>query len=190
MTFNVYYTERAQPTSSLVKRAWYDSNSQRLALELHGSVYEYTGVPEWVYQSLVLAVSPGRYYGDKIKPNYGPGSRLGPVSDLREIASTGRFATVPAVRADAGYAPVFDLDAKRVQTGVTPQLSLTKDVDTKPVGKVEYDHTVYFVLEDGSDERAHTFKATSLDDAVEKMFDLADLLDQDIEVKGVLVRFE
>lgn len=196
MTFNVYYTDRAQPDSSFINRVWYDAKSSRLALELHGDVYEYNNVPPFVYRELVEAESAGTYYRTKVRSQYGPGSNLGSTLGMREmkvdvdLTKTFRDPGHPNLRllldsdgplkfADGG---TFAKDG----TVTLPHLSLVQDT----TDMVEYDHTVYFTVAQSDDEKTHTLKAASMDAALDAMFDLADKLDQDIEVKGVLVRFE
>lgn len=194
MTFNVYYSDRAQPDSSFINRAWYDDDSRVLSLELSGSIYKYEQVPSHVYHDLVDAYSPGTYYRQNIQGGGYSGRRLGPVTDLREIE----------VGKDGNYKVQDKTDPVQVFTNgnVTVKSDGALSVARVPLsvpaqksdGPVEFDYTLHFVVladdgEEGS-ERSHTLKASNLDEAIEQMFGLADLLDQDIVLKGASVRFD
>ena len=55
----------------------YDAGSETLEVEFHsGSVYQYYGVPEHIYEQLVGASSKGQYLNAYIKDHY-PYSRIG-----------------------------------------------------------------------------------------------------------------
>lgn len=217
MTFTVYYTDRAQPDSEFIERAWYNENTKVLTLELHGVVYAYESVRPWQYQNLVNASSPGTYYRQNIKGNHEHrGQRLGPVSDLIQVSVAGlaqsvktpdevRFGNGGVIRRD-GYAhfPLFKADENVISAqDVVPNVV----VDATKVAKYSlatndaavkapdtYDYTLQFVLVDNnveqSQERSHTLKAASLDDAITEMINLADLLGQEIILKGASVRFD
>lgn len=189
MTFNVYYTERAQPNSSFVDRAWYDDTRSRLSLELHGQVYEYDSVHYATYDSLIHAASPGSYYREHIK-GVNHGRYLGPVANMVEVktshdvpepVSVGAF-NPNSVRFHNGYQPLPVQSQKK--------FSLAQSNDKLPE---KLDYTLHFVLEDHnsvSDERSHTLQATSLDDAIDQFLDLVGKLNQNVVLKGASVRFE
>lgn len=199
MTFKVYYTERAQPNSSFVKRAWYDADYGTLTLELSGSVYSYQDVRASEYNSLVTADSPGTYYRENLQGRKS-GHRLGPVADLQEEVNVREnVADYSAVKVWEKTEPVqiFQDTLKEADGNDllnTSRVRLNHDLGVLVDSSEEHNHTVYFTVYDidgdQSAEREHTLKAKSVDNAIEKMFDLAELLDQDIDVKGVLVRFE
>jgi hypothetical protein len=49
----------------------YDPSSRRLEVEFHsGGVYQYSGVPESIYQGIMRAASKGSYFHDHIKGRY------------------------------------------------------------------------------------------------------------------------
>jgi hypothetical protein len=180
MTFTVRFTNRAWPDSEVVDRVWYDNTAEDLYVELHGYVYKYPNVPERVYEEFVNAGSVGRFYGNSIKGKYRPASRLGPVSDLAEVRVLAKATKVEAPNtADLNRLTVSQ--ARAVVTG-TPQLSLTKDVPAKHVGQVENAYEFTFVLEgdENKAQRKHTLKASSEDEALDELFELGRLLDQDI----------
>lgn len=206
MTFQVFYTDRAQPNSSFVKRAWYDNDYRNLYLELSGSVYAYHNIKAGEYVDLVTADSPGAYYREHIQGQR-DGIRLGPVSDILEQKVNAYDGNVIPVLDTSKAAQVFpNGDVSFPNASVsgnavdepdllnTVRVPLNKDVVVPVSDNVEYDHTVYFTLHDGEketvEEREHVLSAASVDDAIDKMFALAELLDQNIAVKGVLVRFE
>jgi len=186
MTFNVYYTGRAQLDSSFVNRAWYDRDTHTLTLELNNSVYQYAEVPAYVYDSLVYAPSAGTYYRQNISGLFA-GGRLGPVTDMVQID---RKAVLPpfAVRQGEQVVPaaIAKVDLTKVQKIPLPAVGTQ-------VGPQVFDYTLHFSLSDGdqeSEERSHTLKAASLDDAIEDLFDLADTLGRTLTLKGASVRFD
>lgn len=213
MTFQVFYTDRAQPNSSFVKRAWYDNDYRNLYLELSGSVYVYHNIKAGEYVDLVTADSPGTYYREHIQGQR-DGIRLGPVSDILEqkvnafidafvavdtskaarVFPNGEFSTATNGGVSFPNLVVGGNAVDEPDLLNTARVPLNKDVVVPVSDNVEYDHTVYFTLHDGEketvEEREHVLSAASVDDAIDKMFALAELLDQNIAVKGVLVRFE
>lgn len=60
--------ERTPVASSNLASVGYDPNSQTLEIEFHsGSVYQYSGVPQSIYQGLMSAASKGSYFDSFIK---------------------------------------------------------------------------------------------------------------------------
>lgn len=194
MTFNVYYSDRAQPDSSFINRAWYDDDSRVLSLELSGSIYKYEQVPSHVYHDLVDAYSPGTYYRQNIQGGGYSGRRLGPVTDLREI-EVGKDGNYK-VQEKTDPVQVFtngNLTVKSDGALSVARVPLAAPVQAKTDGPVDFDYTLHFVLSDGSNEsaeRSHTLKASNFDEAIEQMFGLAELLNQKIVLKGASVRFD
>ncbi|KFB87970.1 hypothetical protein CR62_07390 [Serratia grimesii] len=63
--------ERTYVDSTNIESAGYDSNSSVLEVEFkNGSLYQYIGVPEYVFQELISAGSVGVYFNQNIKNNY------------------------------------------------------------------------------------------------------------------------
>jgi hypothetical protein len=59
---------RAPVSSSNLKSVGYDEASSTLEVEfLHGGIYQYSGVPETRYSSLMSAPSKGEYFDANIK---------------------------------------------------------------------------------------------------------------------------
>jgi len=57
--------------SSVLKAVKYDAGSETLTLQfVEGDVYEYSGVPQKVYDSLMAADSKGSYFQDNIKDKF------------------------------------------------------------------------------------------------------------------------
>jgi len=57
--------------SSNISSIGYESESSTLEMEfLDGSVYQYHGVPQSVYESLMAAASHGEYFSRNIKNTY------------------------------------------------------------------------------------------------------------------------
>ena len=63
--------ERISVNSSNVSSVGYDADSQTLEIEFNnGGVYQYSGVPESVYQGMMGADSKGKYFHANIKNTY------------------------------------------------------------------------------------------------------------------------
>lgn len=204
MTFTVYYTDRDQPDSTAIDRAWHNNQTNTLTLELHGTVYEYYDVTESVFEDLLDAGSPGTYYRNNIRGAY-KGSRLGPVSDMREQKVEEPLAQWERELLDneptciefhnGGYidrsGDASFPEAKVNDLTKVKRISLSKGASVSP--KDTYAYTVQFVVMDGdneSAEREHTLQAKSLDDALEQMWGFAALFDQTLVLKGASVRFD
>jgi hypothetical protein len=57
--------------SSNLASAGYDAETQTLRIEFgSGSVYSYSGVSPGIYQALMTAPSPGRFFSQNIKDRY------------------------------------------------------------------------------------------------------------------------
>jgi len=62
---------RQSVCSSNIRSVGYESRTNILEVEFHsGSIYQYSGVPETVYQALMRAISKGSYFHDHIKDRY------------------------------------------------------------------------------------------------------------------------
>ncbi len=62
---------RTPVDSSNIRSVGYDPASRTLEVEFHsGGIYQYSGVPESVYQGLLRAVSKGSYFHDHVKDRY------------------------------------------------------------------------------------------------------------------------
>lgn len=63
--------DRTPVSSSNLRSVGYDAETQTLEIEFHkGGIYQYYGVPEYEYESLISASSIGRYFIDNIKTRY------------------------------------------------------------------------------------------------------------------------
>jgi hypothetical protein len=63
--------ERTPVRSSNIRSVGYDLASRMLEVEFHsGGLYDYSGVPETIYQGLMRAASKGSYFQDHIKGRY------------------------------------------------------------------------------------------------------------------------
>ncbi len=63
--------ERQPVESSNLKSVGYDPQTQTLEIEFqHGGVYQYLGVPESIYNSLMSAPSLGSYFYHEIRDVY------------------------------------------------------------------------------------------------------------------------
>lgn len=62
---------RASVRSSNIQSVGYDPEPRLLEVQFHsGGVYQYSGVPEAVYQSFMQAASKGSYFNEHIKERY------------------------------------------------------------------------------------------------------------------------
>lgn len=69
--------ERQHVGSSHLKAVGYDPATQTLEIEfLDGGLYQYSGVPESVYQGLMSASSHGQYFDQYIKKGGYPYRKL------------------------------------------------------------------------------------------------------------------
>jgi KTSC domain len=63
--------KRDPVSSSHIASVGYDASEQVLEIEFEsGGVYRYTGVARHVYQGLLSASSPGRYFHQQIRDRY------------------------------------------------------------------------------------------------------------------------
>jgi hypothetical protein len=63
--------DRQPVSSTAVASVGYDETSNTLEIEFHsGSVYQYFGVPEYVYKELLQAPSMGNYFSRNIRNSY------------------------------------------------------------------------------------------------------------------------
>ncbi|MFJ5365950.1 KTSC domain-containing protein [Pectobacterium punjabense] len=63
--------DRTYVDSTNIESAGYDSNTSILEIEFkNGSLYQYSGVPEYIFQELISASSVGVYFNQNIKNNY------------------------------------------------------------------------------------------------------------------------
>lgn len=58
-------------TSSWIDSASYDAETQTMTIDMRGRTYTFHEVPEYVYDGLIMAPSPGEYYHAEIKGRYG-----------------------------------------------------------------------------------------------------------------------
>jgi len=63
--------DRQPVHSSNIRSVRYETETRTLEVEFHsGGVYQYSRVPESVYEGLIRAVSKGSYFHDHIKERY------------------------------------------------------------------------------------------------------------------------
>jgi len=63
--------QRIQVVSSDIRSVGYDASTRTLELEFNsGSIYQYAGVPNSIYDGLLAAVSKGSYFHTNIKGSY------------------------------------------------------------------------------------------------------------------------
>jgi hypothetical protein len=63
--------ERIKVTSDLLREVGYDRETETLEIEfISGKIYRYHGVPDHEYETLIIAMSKGRYFQQKIDGQY------------------------------------------------------------------------------------------------------------------------
>ena len=63
--------ERIKVVSSSLKSVGYDGDHQVLEVEfLSGNVYQYLGVPQLLYEQLMVASSLGTFFSERIRNNF------------------------------------------------------------------------------------------------------------------------
>lgn len=68
---------RTQVNSTILASVGYDAGKQLLEIEFHdGNVYQYSHVPESVYEGLMAAESHGRYFDQHVKKAEYPYRRI------------------------------------------------------------------------------------------------------------------
>ena len=69
--------ERISVSSSNISAIGYDASTETLEVEFtNNTVYEYTGVPQVVYEQFMNASSHGSYFNHEISRNY-PYNKIG-----------------------------------------------------------------------------------------------------------------
>ena len=61
---------RTLVTSSQIKSIGYDPETQKLEVEFNKGIYEYSDVPQRVYEELMAAPSIGAYFNDNVRFDY------------------------------------------------------------------------------------------------------------------------
>lgn len=178
---DIRFTIKDQANSSLVNNVWYNENTQDLYLELSGVVYRYSSVPVQVYRDVTEAHSPGSYYGDYIRSQYKPATRLGVLQNL-----TQQVVVVVPTSYVTNNVTFGQNKAATVSFTPTPQLALTKDVE--PDENLRYD--LVFTLPGDNVEKVHTVQALNVDDALHQLFDFANKLNADVTPVRATVHFE
>ena len=62
--------ERQEVDSSNINSIGYDEEDEILEIEFRGGVYQYEGVPGYIYNDLMNAGSIGKFFNEEIKHEY------------------------------------------------------------------------------------------------------------------------
>jgi hypothetical protein len=205
MTFNYSHGD-AEIDSTLVYEAYYNATKKELALVFHGGLsYIYKGVPFHHYQNLVDASSPGRYYNQNIKGKYdsvyngyvGYDSEIEFVrgfaaADMNSIVNNANTVTI--IGSAGGVAGVGGSSSG---VGTPKNLSYAVDAvvddkkfDLSTPNKVTSHYTVRFTVGDDETLRANSLEATSIDEALVKTQEVAEMLDLSFNIREVTLHFE
>lgn len=187
----VNYTLDAYPASSLVDGIYYDENTQALTIDLNDDIYTYAKVPVDEFYTFVAAASAGKHY-PYIKRTYGPAEKVG-VWDEINFKRVNKPATdtvgTPKGLTDDTINVAVNSNRPGLITGGTYVTNTTNTFSlTAPETEAVLDHVVEFTV--NGQEKAHTVKTTSVDEAVGALNEIADMLDLTFVIKTVTVHFE
>jgi len=181
------YTDTKPVTSTAVDAVFYNSETKKLAVFLHGEVYVYSGVPKERYENLVDASSVGRAFRE-VKADYGRSDYLGRARSVEPV-----LVSVPAPDMGAVGTPkglTYAADAKVTGDPAHSRVRVTLGEVPVPEG-VKYKHAVYFKVNPGDlDFKIYNTEAGSVHEAVEALTEAALALDLNVTVKEVRVYFE
>lgn len=164
MSTTFVYTLLTQPASTAVNTLAYNSDSRELVVELNHVSYLYKDVDLAQFNYLSGAASTGRAYREFSK-RHKSSERLG--SFITFV-----YGVEAPVNEDADTTPASYFPLKAVET-VLPE---------------ERSHRIDFVA--AGRDRSYTVQATSVDDALDALTDVANALDVVLRVKGVYVSYE
>lgn len=212
MTTVFSFTDSMKPDSSAVDDAWYHEDNRTLAVNLHGVVYEYSGVGPFTWEQFKDAASTGQFYRYNIQRNYSPAKRLGSklhINFQREYkpvvpdnpswgAPAEAKTTMPVSQdrvAGRNRPAVSGWGVERPKQFATggyigaPQPNSTGvSLHFKGVDTAERKHVVTFEV--NGKERQHTLKVVSVDEAVKAVNEIAAMLDLKFVIRKVEVFFE
>ncbi len=81
--------QRVAVPSTVIPTVGYDADRRILEIEFHnGAVYQYFGVPQYVYEDLTSAETPGRYFNQHIRNQF----------TYRQVAVGGRAVETVGLR--------------------------------------------------------------------------------------------
>lgn len=191
MTVAFKYTEHFAPNSSWVDDIYYNDKESFVVFDLDDSLYRYENVTRDEVVKAAEADSPGTYFNTVWKKTYGPGHYLGEYDEIDFLPDR----TPAEVSGPTLVGKDFD------STAVTKDLDEpTKEFSLqspevapvylgKHVGEKKPSFTVGF--EWVGELREHVFTdAESPEDALAKLDEVAQMLDQTFDVKWVLIDFE
>jgi hypothetical protein len=183
MTTLFYTTAHEALNSDLVYDVYYDAKTQEAHVSLQGTIYTYANVPAHAVDALVNAASIGMAFNGTLfnkgfKQTYGPGTRQFNANHLivRELATAG--AATPK---NLTYAADAVVDGRPVEPSAN-RISLV--VVDEPVELPKFKHTVHF---NSNGARTYALEASSVDEAVEELQQVASMLGVEAEVTGVFV---
>jgi hypothetical protein len=188
MTTLFYTTAHEALNSDLVYDVYYDAKTQEAHVSLQGTIYTYANVPAHAVDALVNAASIGMAFNGTLfnkgfKQTYGPGtsdSSTRTMLNERELATAG--AATPK---NLTYAADAVVDGRPVDPSILripPRISLV--VVDEPVELPKFKHTVHF---NSNGARTYALEASSVDEAVEELQQVASMLGVEAEVTGVFV---
>lgn len=165
--------------SSLVWDAWYNAPEQTAYVNLEGTVYAYTNVPESDYRDLVNSYSVGSAFS-RFKRRFGPSEKLGVENTLSKIEIVVPQAAPGVVPKNLTYAPDATI-ATAEAPAPAPYISLRA---AEPVEAEKRTHTVHF---ESNGSKTYSLEAVSVDAAVAALNELTEMLGISVKVTGVFV---
>lgn len=178
----INYTDHYEPDSSLIWDVWYNAADQTATVNLEGVLYKYTEVPETAVSYLVDAVSPGREFRH-FKNEYGPSQKLGYESEVSKVRAQAS-AYPGVVPKNLTYAPDARVTDVTLHTSDPKTVPLKTGVAPEPTSLPKRTHTVHF---ESNGSRTYTLEASSVEQAVEALQEVANMLGVSAKVTGVFV---
>lgn len=172
------YHDTEHFASAVVSAAWYNSDTQELALSLNGEVWVYNSVPKSVFDSLLSTYSAGRYYATYIKPTYGPGTNIGWDDDI-DFRDVGQDETV--TKNQWTIAP----DAK-ITTAQPNNVFALKVPEAQSLRT----YKVTFTVNDSDERKHYSLSVANEQEALGSIAELASALGLTFNVKEVTGYFE
>ncbi len=190
------FTDTQDVKSKAVDTLTYNENTRELVIDWHNDLYKYDGVPPETYKAVVAGTykngltdaSVGRA-AQRVKKDFGPGKYLGVFGAVKftpeakaKRTAVPSYSLSPSATASPAKVTNVGSEATNKKFSLTPSPAVTK------AGK----STTYTVdFKANGETREYTAKdATSVDEAVAAINEVAEMLGVELTVTGVYVDFE
>lgn len=181
----VSFTDEYYPDSEAVDEAFYDENTKTVYVDLHDTIYAYSGVEKSVWDEFKRASSAGSFYATRIKRGYGPGTEVGHVRGI-----TYEEVEVRPARAAVG-APQALTPAATPAAAPTPVYhSLNVSAAAGATGNATSKYVVTFRAANATADKSHEVQASDELDALRQVNTFAEALGVSLKVRSVTHYFE